>query len=407
MSRDPQYEDVLRRALHAAADGIEPAGDGLERIRARLTAPRPLPVVWLVTGYAAAASTVLSWLQVLTDRARITSGPAARPGMAAPAQAPGSSRSQRQIRLAMPAWLRSGGAPGPGGHSWLRPAIAAGVAACVLAAGAMVMVGGVRDPGGFLSVLTGDSGHAGGSSLAGQSSGKIGTGGGSGGSPGGGGPVRPGQPGYASGACPPLVARPPVGGASPGPSVSTSPSATPTPAASSTPSTSASPSPTPTTSGSPSPTPTPTPTPTTSASPSPSATTSPASGTTSDSPASGTTSGSPGPGQGITSGSPGSGPASGSPAPGSTSGVTARPAASGSAVRLTGPAELLSFVVVRAPRAAGSLPVAASSPCPLSGAGDMWFSRLDAVPAGSGPARTSQQLQSGPATKAAGKRRAD
>ena len=269
MSRDPQYEDVLRRALHAAADGIEPAGDGLERIRARLTAPRPLPVVWLVTGYAAAASTVLSWLQVLTDRARITSGPAARPGMAAPAQAPGSSRSQRQIRLAMPAWLRSGGAPGPGGHSWLRPAIAAGVAACVLAAGAMVMVGGVRDPGGFLSVLTGDPGHAGGSSLAGQSSGKIGTGGGSGGSPGGGGPVQPGQPGYASGACPPLVARPPVGGASPGPSVSTSPSATPTPAASSTPSTSASPSPTPTTSGSPSPTPTPTPTPTTSAAPSP------------------------------------------------------------------------------------------------------------------------------------------
>src|SRR2546430_14757031 len=42
------YEDLLRGALHAAVDSAEPAGDGLERIRARLTTPRPLPVAWLM-----------------------------------------------------------------------------------------------------------------------------------------------------------------------------------------------------------------------------------------------------------------------------------------------------------------------------------------------------------------------
>lgn len=39
-SQDRDYEDILRRALHAAAESIEPAGDGLERIRHRLHSPR-------------------------------------------------------------------------------------------------------------------------------------------------------------------------------------------------------------------------------------------------------------------------------------------------------------------------------------------------------------------------------
>src|ERR1700685_3935271 len=33
------YEEALRRALHAAADSIEPSADGLERIRERLNRP--------------------------------------------------------------------------------------------------------------------------------------------------------------------------------------------------------------------------------------------------------------------------------------------------------------------------------------------------------------------------------
>ena len=46
------FEDFLRGALHASVDSAEPAGDGLERIRARLTTPRPLPVAWLLAAYS-------------------------------------------------------------------------------------------------------------------------------------------------------------------------------------------------------------------------------------------------------------------------------------------------------------------------------------------------------------------
>ena len=40
MTQDRDYEDALRRALTAAAESIEPAGDGLQRIRHRLDSPR-------------------------------------------------------------------------------------------------------------------------------------------------------------------------------------------------------------------------------------------------------------------------------------------------------------------------------------------------------------------------------
>jgi hypothetical protein len=39
-SPDRDLEDLLRRALHAAVDSIEPASDGLDRIRGRAAAPR-------------------------------------------------------------------------------------------------------------------------------------------------------------------------------------------------------------------------------------------------------------------------------------------------------------------------------------------------------------------------------
>ena len=45
-------EDLLRRALHAAADSVEPSDDGLERIRARLRAPHPRPVAWMMAAYS-------------------------------------------------------------------------------------------------------------------------------------------------------------------------------------------------------------------------------------------------------------------------------------------------------------------------------------------------------------------
>src|SRR5260370_8948974 len=52
-------EETLRRALHAAADRIEPAPDGLERIRARLSKPRPLAVAWLMVCWTGVAQPAL------------------------------------------------------------------------------------------------------------------------------------------------------------------------------------------------------------------------------------------------------------------------------------------------------------------------------------------------------------
>ncbi len=54
-----EQEEILRRALHAAADSIEPAADGLERIRERLSTPRPLYVAWLMGVWAGLAQPVL------------------------------------------------------------------------------------------------------------------------------------------------------------------------------------------------------------------------------------------------------------------------------------------------------------------------------------------------------------
>ena len=38
---EAEYGERLRRALHAAADGVVPSGDGLERIRTRSPMSRP------------------------------------------------------------------------------------------------------------------------------------------------------------------------------------------------------------------------------------------------------------------------------------------------------------------------------------------------------------------------------
>ncbi len=55
------FEDILRRALHAAADSVHPSDDGLERIRARLTTPYPLPVAWTIAAYSEVTRRTLGW----------------------------------------------------------------------------------------------------------------------------------------------------------------------------------------------------------------------------------------------------------------------------------------------------------------------------------------------------------
>src|SRR5579864_4340223 len=54
-----EQEEVLRRALRAVADTIEPAADGLERIRERLSKPRPLALAWLMVGWTGLAQPLL------------------------------------------------------------------------------------------------------------------------------------------------------------------------------------------------------------------------------------------------------------------------------------------------------------------------------------------------------------
>lgn len=115
MSTPSEREAALRRALLSAAEQIEPAPGGLERIQARLGRPRPLPVAWFE-----AAWTVL--VMRVPDIIEAIRRPAAK-----------------GLRLV---WQRFGpgstvGA-GPQRLSWLRPLAAMSVAVFVLGAGAYV-----------------------------------------------------------------------------------------------------------------------------------------------------------------------------------------------------------------------------------------------------------------------------
>lgn len=95
------YEDALRRALHAAADSVEPSADGLERIRERIHRPM-LSMSSASAWYASVTARLAAALQPVVDRFRPE---ASRPGHARP---------------------RS---------TWLRPAAAMGTAVFVVAAG--------------------------------------------------------------------------------------------------------------------------------------------------------------------------------------------------------------------------------------------------------------------------------
>jgi hypothetical protein len=93
MSTPADHEAYLRAALHAAADSLEPRGDGLQRIRARLHARRRV-VAWLL---AAGDSLRLRVPAALQDSSyRLSTGFLAAWQRFSPATAPGKHRSRTQ-----------------------------------------------------------------------------------------------------------------------------------------------------------------------------------------------------------------------------------------------------------------------------------------------------------------------
>jgi hypothetical protein len=147
-----EQEEILRRALHAVADAIEPAAGGLDRIRERLSKPRPLAVAWLMAGWTGLAQPALlrmepvvaevaarlwerlgTWLQVVVSSLG-TAVAGLRPALTG--LRPVLDRLLAAIRL-----LRPG--PGMSRHEKLRSAIAFGAAAVIGAGGGFALSAGL------------------------------------------------------------------------------------------------------------------------------------------------------------------------------------------------------------------------------------------------------------------------
>jgi hypothetical protein len=256
--QERDYDEVLSRVLHSTADQVEPVGDGLAKIRARLAEPWLKRQWWLLRSELMVLGWVLtvrcqSWLSDVRSGSAAGAGPADLAGGVAgtalgavKAGAAGIVGWLRSLRTALgpiAAWA-SANWPGkaaarlrkPAGPAvtWLRPALAVAGAVVLVVAGVFAL-GQIRQ-----SISLSDGGFTSGtSSQAGP------------GSPNGYGGVIPGGQSPTQG-----PARSARHGTSPRNKVTPSPApcATPTPAPIGSPT--PTPTPTPTT-------PTPTPTPTT------------------------------------------------------------------------------------------------------------------------------------------------
>jgi len=141
MTTEYDLDEILRRAMHAAVDHVEPAGDGLHQIRRQLARPRlRLQTALMLTETAdlfrligirlePAASWLLGLLRrgwaALTAAVRQPAGAPAGPASGRPRQGP-AHRSQPPSRLA-------------GTIAWLRPAIAVGAAVVIVVAGVFTL----------------------------------------------------------------------------------------------------------------------------------------------------------------------------------------------------------------------------------------------------------------------------
>jgi hypothetical protein len=117
MNSRADHEAYLRAALHAAADSLQPRGDGLERIRVRLQ-HRPRAIAWIL---AAADTLRLHAPAVLQDASyRLSAGFWSAWDRFAPDPAPGKHRSRAQ--------------------GWLRPLAAMAAVIFIVAAGTYVAI---------------------------------------------------------------------------------------------------------------------------------------------------------------------------------------------------------------------------------------------------------------------------
>lgn len=258
MTTEHELDEILRRALHTAVDSVEPAGDGLQRIRQQLDKPRyQLQLrLWLTESadlvqlagirlapvaerirdaLCTAWATLAGWLRTRSASGTRPAGARTRHGAA--------HRSQPRGRFATVLHPTM---------TWLRPALAVAGAVVIVVAGVFGLAQ-LRQTVTDISLLTG--GNAGPSAHP------------------SGGPAGTGSP--APGLVPPIVPSPSPTSRAPGTRHRATPTPTCTPSASSSPAGTA---PTPGGSASPSGTPSPSTSPTGSSTPSPGAGTSGTSG---------------------------------------------------------------------------------------------------------------------------------
>ena len=144
MTQDRDYEDILRRALTAAAESIEPGGDGLQRIRHRLDSHRSARSVF---------ARFAEWLDLYGTRLLVRLDPlieGARGVLRRTGPLPGPLLALASFlgRLFSPRGRRRAGGHrgqasppgrlGPAG-AWLKPVLAVSAAVAIVVVGVVIL----------------------------------------------------------------------------------------------------------------------------------------------------------------------------------------------------------------------------------------------------------------------------
>ncbi|MGE5135377.1 MAG: hypothetical protein ACM32E_21010 [Gemmatimonadota bacterium] len=156
MTTEYDLDEILRRAMHAAVDHVEPAGDGLQQIRRQLTRPRlRLQAALLITETADLIRLIgirlepaAAWLLGLLRREWARAAAAVR----RPAEVPAGPASGRPRHG--PAHRSQPPGPMAATIAWLRPAVAVAAAVVIVVAGVFTLYT-LRQTVSPISLLTG------------------------------------------------------------------------------------------------------------------------------------------------------------------------------------------------------------------------------------------------------------